>query len=254
MIHPVECAPRQNILQRLYVAGDSTLPPTADPRFYHLGKMELATVGMQSGTTTIGELWVSYHVRFHKPKLDNSLGTHGFATHYYMTAINGSLPFDQNVAPSPGSNLSCTIVDQTHVLLPDVGRYLLAYFNINSSAPGSSFGISALGSNISTVPMFTGSTSNVIGNYATPAGIFFHVAAVSVNTAGNFTNNYVTYTGTSGTLTNPKTDYLVIRIPDALSLEQPMSLSEITALCGQFKKQMKHFREVIVCDDDYKMP
>jgi len=69
MIHPIECASRQNVLSRLYVKDPSIpLDPAADPRFYHMGKTQIFSGGAQAASVA-GEIWVSYHVRLYKPKL-----------------------------------------------------------------------------------------------------------------------------------------------------------------------------------------
>jgi len=70
-IHGVECKRSLNVLQNLYVR-QFIQPSGADPRFYDLGKFQLATFGMQAANITIGELWVSYHIKLIKPKLPES--------------------------------------------------------------------------------------------------------------------------------------------------------------------------------------
>lgn len=62
MIHPIECAPREQVLNHLYVSQD----PQSDARFSTLGTFLCATVGQQAAAN-LGELWVSYDVELLKP-------------------------------------------------------------------------------------------------------------------------------------------------------------------------------------------
>jgi len=72
MLHPIECKPKANVLGNKFVRLGN-VPSGADQRFYDVGNFQLATVGMQAASV-IGELWVTYHVRFHKPKLPTPVG------------------------------------------------------------------------------------------------------------------------------------------------------------------------------------
>lgn len=90
-IHPIECDPKQNVLQKLYIQNavdNASLPD--DARFSVLGNFQLATSGMQA-VSTIGELWVSYHVRLTKPQLDTNSNSK-YAYHAtFSSSINGLL-------------------------------------------------------------------------------------------------------------------------------------------------------------------
>lgn len=70
MCHPVECAPGELSISELYVR--SGVPPTnADLRLYDLGTFSIATGG-QSGSATIGELWVTYEMELYFPILSGT--------------------------------------------------------------------------------------------------------------------------------------------------------------------------------------
>jgi len=72
VIHPVECAPRQTPIDKLWVRSvEYSDYATVDPRLFDLGRFTIATSGMQAAST-IGELWVSYDVEFFKPQLNTS--------------------------------------------------------------------------------------------------------------------------------------------------------------------------------------
>lgn len=69
MIHPIECSPKEQVLEHLYIAP---VQGAGDLRFSNMGKFIIAVVGQQAApvpTTPInlGELWVSYDVEFLKP-------------------------------------------------------------------------------------------------------------------------------------------------------------------------------------------
>lgn len=68
LLHPVECKPRANVLDRLYIQTTNLTNPE-DKKFYSLGTLNVFTQGMQQSDVTIGELWVSYDVEFHNPKI-----------------------------------------------------------------------------------------------------------------------------------------------------------------------------------------
>lgn len=74
LLHPVECAASrgQNAIDTLYVRSGPP-PVSADKRLYDRGLFQIATQGMAS-SYTIGELWVTYDVTFHKPRLQTGVG------------------------------------------------------------------------------------------------------------------------------------------------------------------------------------
>nr|QKV51206.1 putative capsid protein [Crucivirus sp.] len=67
-IHPIECARKQTPIPIQYVRTGA-YPSNADPRLYDLGKMVIATEGMQADGGAVGELWVTYEVEFFKQQL-----------------------------------------------------------------------------------------------------------------------------------------------------------------------------------------
>jgi hypothetical protein len=69
MIHPVECADQANALTTLYVNNPGAQTQAGDPRFANIGILNVATVGQQAANVNLGELWVSAHVRFKRPRL-----------------------------------------------------------------------------------------------------------------------------------------------------------------------------------------
>lgn len=67
LVHMIECAPRTNVTERLYIANPPTDNPS-EPLLYHRGLFQIAVTGCPT-TDTIGELWVTYHVQLTKPRM-----------------------------------------------------------------------------------------------------------------------------------------------------------------------------------------
>lgn len=89
VVHAIECAKGQTPLQPMYVRTGA-LPVTPgvsnDLRFYDHGKMTIATIGQQTNNFVIGELWVSYRIRFLKPRLQTGVGNNeqGVVDHFAL--------------------------------------------------------------------------------------------------------------------------------------------------------------------------
>jgi len=143
VVHGIECAKGQTPLQPMYVrTGDlsATSGVSNDLRFYDLGKMTIATVGQQTNNFVIGELWISYRVRFLKPRLQTGVGNNeqGNVDHFRLagpqgviapvTAVVPARPFGtqtQLLAPAQGSTLGgvvsggiTVIADQLNIGFP----------------------------------------------------------------------------------------------------------------------------------------
>jgi hypothetical protein len=71
--HFVECEPQQSVLRQMYVQqGNNIAAYPDDARFSIPGRFQLGTQGMPSAFI-IGELWVTYHVKFMRPTIAPSL-------------------------------------------------------------------------------------------------------------------------------------------------------------------------------------
>ncbi|QMW68978.1 capsid protein [Crucivirus-506] len=68
MYHAVECSKTQNPMSSYFVRT-GTLSSNQDARMYDIGLFQIATQGMQSTGTVIGELWVTYEVEMRKPRI-----------------------------------------------------------------------------------------------------------------------------------------------------------------------------------------
>jgi hypothetical protein len=175
-IHPIECKPRLNTLSEQYVRTGS-VPSGADQRFYDMGNFQIATVGMQSGTTVVGELWVSYDIELLRPKLQTPLGADLLSSHYTFvptTNNSGATPVKQS-----GSNITL-VVTNTNITIPFVGRYLLIY-NVSAATSASATAAWAVSTNVTA---------------ATSSATFPYVWASANNNAGVGTgtaDNCLTY-------------------------------------------------------------
>ena len=150
-IYPVECNPKDNTLQHLYIRTGS-LGANQDLRFNDLGNFQIATQGSQAAAN-IGELWVSYRVRLYKPSL-STVGTSDVTScHYGQTAftstiaatITAAAPFGTPNVPAStsfeiGSNLALTFSGNTITLPASLGAgSFMIYHRINGGSVAQNF-------------------------------------------------------------------------------------------------------------------
>lgn len=67
-IHPIECASKDSPITVRYVAASNTITQANDSRFADVGTFQLSTIGQPVDGAEIGELWVTYKIRYLKPK------------------------------------------------------------------------------------------------------------------------------------------------------------------------------------------
>ena len=96
MCHPIECARGQTPLNELYVRTQSQLIDDQDIKTYDLGRFQIASQGIPcSGSAlSLGELWVTYQIRFLKPRVSDYLDS-GYTRLSHDPAVQpaGSNPF-----------------------------------------------------------------------------------------------------------------------------------------------------------------
>jgi len=68
-LHGIECARGDNVMESLYVQPATGIPSGADPRLYRLGSTTVMTGGQQADGLKMGELWITTHMVFTKPRL-----------------------------------------------------------------------------------------------------------------------------------------------------------------------------------------
>lgn len=125
LLHLVECAPNSKVLHDQYVRT-ATLPAGQDLQFYDLGNFQIATVGMQATSVTIGELWVTYHVRLTKPRLFGGLAA--VTDHFSLVGLTTSLPLGASqIKQDTSLGGSVTSTTYTSPVLPAGTQLLLLY-------------------------------------------------------------------------------------------------------------------------------
>lgn len=82
-LHPIECDRSRNVLAQEYVVPGITKFSDApgDARLSVLGNFTIATEGQQVDNTTIGELWVTYHIKLSRPVLESTAGSSVYSVH-----------------------------------------------------------------------------------------------------------------------------------------------------------------------------
>lgn len=116
LIHAIECDPKVSGLQTLYISDPGTQLPGAisDPRFYHYGKLQIATSGLPgTPNSTMGELWISYDIELMKPVI----GTASVApipSPTFLGQVVNSNPNGTTLAQT-GSRLVKSVMTRTYV-------------------------------------------------------------------------------------------------------------------------------------------
>jgi hypothetical protein len=233
MLHPIECAKNQTVLNRLYIRSGA-VPVGFDQRFFDMGVINVAVAGMQAAAN-IGELWVTYHVKFLKPKLPTPSGQNLLAAKVIdcasltshptvadrMTA-NAANPFGAYGYRTPNSTIP-SIVTNNSFTIPYNGQYLVAiHFDAGTGAAFTAAPSITLGGGLTYV------TPNAPpGNYAfwdgvsvTPSSLAITWSATSavvlalINSTNNVANTITVVGPTSGTTVS--TDVFIVQVPNGL--------------------------------------
>jgi len=165
LLHPVECKPRSDVLDRLYVQI-SPIANAEDLKFYSKGKLNLFTQGMQQAGVTIGELWVSYDIEFYKPKIlpIGSVGAAGSKLTVLNSACNSVQLFGFNNLSQVAGNLGVTYTitgGVGNLNIPSgtaAGYYLVSWSGTSNVAIAANFTITATSSNLQLVNAFQGNS------------------------------------------------------------------------------------------------
>jgi len=215
-IHPVECAKDSSVLTRQYVRT-TDIPAGQDSRFYDLGNFQIACAGMQS-VYTVGELWVSYHVRLYKPRLDVPLGANILSGHI-VESTNGSATAAKPMGVSGGVVRSGSTLD-TASLAPTSTTFVLPYGGLWLLSMGfSDASIAAapnvtLGSNLSFATLFADDSGASIASFTASYASFMGV--VKVVAPGTGAANTVTIGGLTG-MSAGTTDIFVTQVSSGIS-------------------------------------
>lgn len=199
-IHPIECMKTRDVLSELYVRGGAQAADT-DIRMYDLGRLQIATEGMQADDGAIGELWCTYEIEFFVPRynpdaqiLTSQLTDHysfadNFPTNSKPLGITGEV---RN--PNAGSTLGSYIQQNGNFLTfpadANVGEYLVVYTCIGTST--ASLNLNTTVSNCNFLSKWNQNTltkmqapNNNAGNTSTT---MTWVAVVTLGAAGAYIN------------------------------------------------------------------
>lgn len=149
MLHPIECNPKLDIVNSRYLNGPFRLPDTLDDNIAEnlkiLGRLQLATQGMQADNINVGELWATYKVKFMKPRIQapsNFLGKlhYSSSSEGFPTIIGTSVPITPNLNIVDDSTSSLQSVKIRNV----TGAYPGPVIDFSGVAPGTRFKITCL--------------------------------------------------------------------------------------------------------------
>lgn len=105
ILHPIECANRQNVLSELYIRPGS-VPDGEDVKTYDFGDFQIASQGIPvqvaASPPVLGELWVSYQIALLKPRIPTTGSVYkdsGFA--YFTGYGNNSSRLPYGTIPVP---------------------------------------------------------------------------------------------------------------------------------------------------------
>lgn len=210
--HMVECRPRSNITNKLYVRNEN---PVSERLLYDLGKFEIATEGMPAAYTT-GELWVTYDVCLTKPRIAGYSNA-TLMSHYVAnpagssTAANfgGTSGLVDGISLTPLPELSAS---GNSVLFPVQGSYILLAYQQSGIAAATAAPTFTLGANIVASPyvIFANNVLSAFSTWNTANGTLVSVKIIQVNFSGTGATNLVTIGGGTGAASG-NSDLLVWR-------------------------------------------
>lgn len=157
-IHPIECDPKQNVMRQMFIqSGNTVASYPDDARFSAMGNFQLATSGMQ-GVSTIGELWVSYHVRLLKPQLETEPTGNPTSMHIKVVGEDASAPDLAAVITNNPGAITASITGNrlllTCLTAKGLGAYVLGLGIISSN----SLGVITAPLSGTSVPVLSGAT------------------------------------------------------------------------------------------------
>ncbi len=212
IMHAIECDPEQRLMKILQVRT-GTLPATAGGSSllnYDLGLTQIAT--SNAPNNVLGELWVTYEIRFRKPKLNP-----GRANAAHFISVAGASTSGSRFGTSTQDDSRCVLynnvpnchinpwngVGTTDLYLGTVGYYVVQLVVTASSATVIPTAGGVVGTNILNTESWLNYTTQTIPTYQSSAQVannqilatyMFHVKA-----PGNYgvisTVNTVTFSG-----------------------------------------------------------
>ena len=119
MCHPIECARGSAPLSELYVRTSSQNVTGQDVKMYDFGKFQIASQGVPStgSAQSLGECWVTYQIRFLKPRISD-----------YLDSGYARISQDPAVQPAGSQPFARTLLDGFHVVTTSVSDCRCGHF------------------------------------------------------------------------------------------------------------------------------
>lgn len=126
LIMPIECEPRNNSNQHLYVSDDLDYEG-GDKRLFDLANVYIGSQGIPTASTPIAEIWITYEIALFKPiVLDISLISSPLLTGRWLGLYaDETYPFGDTGEWSTGSSPSYSVSSKTITLPPVSGNYIM---------------------------------------------------------------------------------------------------------------------------------
>jgi hypothetical protein len=129
-IHAIECDPSLTFAPVKYIRS-TDVPNSKDIRLYDQGNFQLATVGLPTGSSgTIGELWVTYQIKFFKPQLNSA--TSALTQVATAATWDGTARWGLGLAITAGSSLNISYAGNTVTFGANItpGMYILQVYQV----------------------------------------------------------------------------------------------------------------------------
>lgn len=123
-IHPIECSTADSPVSVRYVRSNNATSAGTDERLDDVGVFQISTFGQPVNDAAIGELWVTYKVRFLKPELADF---HAGTTYLSTTEGDGTSPFLLPAKLNANNSLPCIMDLGGELVMPNgyAGNYIL---------------------------------------------------------------------------------------------------------------------------------
>jgi len=199
----------------MLVRNSIALPATANQQLYDMGNFQVITQGMQSAYT-VGELWVTYHVKFSKPRITPApAGMYMHVIEQPVNTASNSNPLGTATLPlvTSDSNLpGCIPVANNSIQVPQPGNYVAIVYWVGATF--SDRGAFTLGTNMTGIVCANNSATSQDGISTSGKMVSFYFFTVTA--AGITSANRIALGGPSGAVTSTS-DYFIMALPSAVN-------------------------------------
>lgn len=214
-IHMIECDPKQNPFNVLYVRPGGTIAtgnsvgtslvalPTGDtPNMYDIGQLTVATVGSQAGSVLVGKVWVVYEIELRKPWNGVQRGISNLTTVYALSTCTTSNPFGTSTVASGYNGCNVVVPNVGNALSWDIGSEGTYFVTINWNSV-TAVSTASLGAfvNCTAPALFKSNTATILNSGSTSNGTgaasSFYVTITNPQLAASLDLS-VTLTGATG--------------------------------------------------------